>query len=105
VVFVGANVELFSIFTEWLRREIGGQVHVLGYANGDCGYLCPRAAYEEGGYEVETAHVFYGGDRFRAGGLERLAAEAVALVRRELASPEDSPVARGATGSARALEA
>lgn len=93
VTFVGANAELFSIFTEWLRRELGGPVYVLGYANGDCGYLCPRSAYPEGGYEVETAHVFYGGDRFRAGGLERLAVEAVALVRRELASPKNVTVA------------
>ncbi len=97
VVFVGVNTELFSIFTEWLRREIGGRVYVLGYANGNCGYLCPQSAYEEGGYEVETAHVFYGGDRFRAGGLERLATEAVALVRRELAAPKNVTAAHSQT--------
>ena len=97
VVFVSANAELFSIFAEWLRRELGGQVYVLGYANGNCGYLCPQAAYAEGGYEVETAHVFYGGDRFRAGGLERLAVEAVALVRRELAPPKNTAAARPQT--------
>jgi hypothetical protein len=100
---VGANVELFSIFTEWLRRELGPHVYVLGYANGNCGYLCPQAAYEEGGYEVETAHVFYGGHRFRAGGLERLAAEAGALVRRELAYPEDTSTAAGPAGSTQIL--
>lgn len=95
VVFVGANAELFSIFTEWLRRELGASVYVLGYANGDCGYVCPRAAYEEGGYEVEIAHVFYGGHRFRAGGLERLAAEAIALVRRELAPTTEATAPGG----------
>jgi hypothetical protein len=92
-VFVGANAELFSIFTEWLRDELGAHVYVLGYANGNCGYLCPQVAYAEGGYEVERAHVFYGGSRFRAGGLERLATEAAALVRRGLAPAIDASLA------------
>jgi neutral ceramidase len=95
-VFVGANAELFSIFTEWLRHELGAHVYVLGYANGNCGYVCPRAAYAEGGYEAERAHVFYGGHRFRPGGLERLATEATALVRRELAPTRDASPAAGA---------
>ncbi len=33
---------------------------VLGYTNGNIGYVPTRAAYEQGGYEVETAHRFYG---------------------------------------------
>jgi hypothetical protein len=33
---------------------------VLGYANGNIGYVPTRDAYGRGGYEVETAHRFYG---------------------------------------------
>lgn len=35
-------------------------VWVLGYANGNLGYIPSREAYAFGGYEVETAHRFYG---------------------------------------------
>jgi hypothetical protein len=86
VVFVGVNAEVFPDFTAWLRRATGLAVYTLGYANGNFGYLCPNDAYDEGGYEVETAHVFYGGYRIRAGELERLAQEAAALVRTRLGS-------------------
>lgn len=90
VVLIGANAELFSDFSAWLRRETGQRVHTLGYANGDVGYICPQRAYQEGGYEVESAHVFYGGYRFKAGGFERLAEAAVALVRRAGGLEENS---------------
>ncbi len=33
---------------------------VLGYTNGNIGYLPTAAAYAEGGYEVETAYKYYG---------------------------------------------
>ncbi|MGQ9523966.1 MAG: neutral/alkaline non-lysosomal ceramidase N-terminal domain-containing protein [Armatimonadota bacterium] len=33
---------------------------VVGYANGDIGYVPTRSAYPEGGYEVEDAHRYYG---------------------------------------------
>nr|CAA9292933.1 hypothetical protein AVDCRST_MAG63-4530 [uncultured Armatimonadetes bacterium] len=33
---------------------------ILGYTNGNVGYIPNRAAYAHGGYEVETAHRFYG---------------------------------------------
>lgn len=32
---------------------------LLGYTNGNIGYIPARAAYAQGGYEVETAHRFY----------------------------------------------
>lgn len=85
VVLLGINAELFSEFTDRLRRESGRPVHCLGYANGDWGYLCPRPAYALGGYEVELAHLFYGAFRFSPGGLERIADAATALIRREFA--------------------
>lgn len=85
VIFVGAAAELFSEFTDWVRRDTGLRVYTVGYANGDWGYLTTRAAYAEGGYEVETAHIFYGHYRFKAGGLELLAEKTAALLRREFA--------------------
>lgn len=81
VILLGANAEVFSEFTDWLRAGTTQKVYVVGYANGDMGYLPTQAAYAEGGYEVEVAHLFYGGFRPKAGGLELLAREAKALLR------------------------
>ena len=80
VILVGANAELFSEFADMLRRDNGGKIYVIGYANGDFGYLSTRAAYAEGGYEVDVAHLFYGGFRPQVGGLELLATAADELV-------------------------
>lgn len=81
VILVGANAEVFSEFTDMLRKHSDRKIYLIGYANGDVGYLPTRAAYAEGGYEVEVAHMFYGGFRPRPGGLELLAAAAMDLVR------------------------
>lgn len=80
VILVGANAEVFSEFVDWLRAGSQKRVYFIGYANGDMGYLPTRAAYIEGGYEVEAAHFFYGGFRLKAGGLELLASEAIQLL-------------------------
>ena len=80
VILLGANAEVFSEFTDWLREGTDQKIYTVGYANGDMGYLPTQAAYAEGGYEVDVAHLFYGGFRPKAGGLELLAAEAVDLV-------------------------
>ena len=80
VILIGANAEVFSEFTDLLRRHSDKKVYLIGYANGDLGYLPSLAAYDEGGYEVDVAHIFYGGFRARAGGLELLAAAGVDLV-------------------------
>lgn len=80
VILVGANAEVFSEFTDMLRRHSDRRIYLIGYANGDVGYLPTRAAYAEGGYEVEVAHMFYGGFRPKPGGLELLAAAAKDLV-------------------------
>jgi neutral ceramidase len=90
VVLVGANAEVFSEFTDLLRRQSSGRMYLIGYANGDLGYLPTRAAYLEGGYEVDVAHMFYGGFRLKAGGLELLAAMAADLVN-DLAAGPRSP--------------
>ena len=80
VILVGANAEVFSEFTDMLREHSDRKIYLIGYANGDVGYLPTRAAYSEGGYEVEVAHMFYGGFRPKPGGLELLAAAATDLV-------------------------
>ncbi len=80
VILIGANAEVFSEFTDLLRQHSDKKIYLIGYANGDMGYLPTRAAYKEGGYEVDVAHMFYGGFRPKAGGLELLAAEAADLV-------------------------
>lgn len=82
VVLLGANAEVFSEFTDWMRRHTLDRVYLIGYANGDLGYLPTQAAYREGGYEVEVAHMFYGGFRPKAGSLELLAAAGAELVQR-----------------------
>jgi len=81
VILLGANAEVFSEFTDLLRGCSQKRVYLIGYANGDMGYLPTRAAYAEGGYEVEVAHLFYGGFRPREGGLELLAHHAADLLR------------------------
>ena len=80
VILVGANAEVFSEFTDMLRQHSDRKIYLIGYANGDVGYLPTRAAYAEGGYEVEVAHMFYGGFRPKAGSLELLASAAADLV-------------------------
>jgi hypothetical protein len=75
------NAEVFSAFGEALRNETRRVVYAVAYANGVIGYLPAREAYDEGGYEVETAHYFYGDFPVRRGGLELLAGEAADLVR------------------------
>jgi neutral ceramidase len=83
-LFLGLNVEVFSTFTEHMRRAVRGAVYTVGYANGLLGYLPTAAAYDEGGYEVETAHYFYNDFRVRRGGFELLAQHAAALAREML---------------------
>jgi neutral ceramidase len=80
VSFVGVNAEVFSRFTALVRRASDRSVYVVGYANGVLGYLPSELAFAEGGYEVDAAHFFYGGFRFKAGALEQLALEAAELI-------------------------
>lgn len=60
IVLVGAPVELFCESGVRLRRALraAGVAHpfAVGYANGWRGYLPPRHAFAEGGYEVGWAH-------------------------------------------------
>lgn len=82
VRIVAVNGELFSRFTDDLRRAVGdARVFAVGYANAAFGYLPTREAYAEGGYEVDTAHFFYNSFRPQPGALELLHDRAAELVR------------------------
>jgi len=61
VVCLGA--EVFSRMADELREAAGEPLYVAGYANGAFGYLPTPEAYAEGGYEVDSAFIFYGGFR------------------------------------------
>ncbi len=70
--FVCVGAEVFSVMTDELRARAAGPLYIVGYANGDTGYLAPRTAYDEGGYEIDAAFAFYGGFPVRRGEFERL---------------------------------
>lgn len=78
---VAVNAEAFCDFTDEIRAQADAPVYTIGYANGLAGYLPTEAAFAEGGYEVELAHLFYGGFRMRRGNLEHLAEMAAGLLR------------------------
>jgi hypothetical protein len=84
LLFLGVNAEVFSEFTAWLRKRIDKRIYLVGYANGDVGYLSSRSAYAEGGYEVDTAHLFYGGFRFKPGSLEVLLEGAQSIIQAQV---------------------
>lgn len=81
VTIVAINGEIFSRFTDDLRRATGdANLFVVGYANAAFGYIPTREAYAEGGYEVDTAHFFYNSFRPQPGSLEMLGDRAAALI-------------------------
>ncbi len=80
LVCIGA--EVFCMITPRIEKETGAPVWVVGYANGTFGYIPPASAFEEGGYEVDTAFVFYGSRAPAPGALDILRARAVDQIRR-----------------------
>lgn len=52
--------EPFVEYALALKRSYPGRVVPIGYANDAPGYLPTAAAWDEGGYEVDLAYVFYG---------------------------------------------
>jgi neutral ceramidase len=79
---VAVSGEMFSRFTQMLRERMSRNLFVVGYANAAFGYIPTSAAYDEGGYEVETAHFFYNSFRPARGALEMLVDRAVELIER-----------------------
>ena len=86
------SAEIFSRFADDLRGDTARQVYVVGYADGLIGYVAPQEAYEEGGYEVDRAFIFYGGKPLVRGAYERARGAAVSLI----LSPPASPAAPAA---------
>ena len=78
-VFLAVNGEVFSQFTDVVRRGGHRAVYSVGCANGMIGYIPVAAAYDEGAYEVEWAMLFYNRLRPRRGGMELLAEHAQLL--------------------------
>jgi neutral ceramidase len=61
LALVGVPGELFAApGLEIKARSSARRTIVLGYANGNIGYIPTRAAYQLGGYEVASAYRFYG---------------------------------------------
>ena len=55
----------------------------VSYAEDNPGYICPRDAFAEGGYEPAEAHRYYGMPAaFAPGAAETLAETAIGLARR-----------------------
>ena len=81
--FVAISGEVFSRMATDLRATYGSHSYVVGYANGDIGYLPPAEVYAEGGYEVNMAYKFYGSNfMVAAGSFELLRDRALALLRK-----------------------
>jgi hypothetical protein len=77
--------EIFAETALTIRAALGGRpAFVIGYAEGNPGYIPPAREFPFGGYEVEEAHRFYGMPAtFAAGSAEELAAIAIRLLRGE----------------------
>ena len=57
--FAAMGAEVFSRMADDLRERCGRHTYVIGYANGNLGYLPFREAFGEGGYEVDYAYKLY----------------------------------------------
>jgi hypothetical protein len=80
IIMVTCNGEVFSRFATDLRESTGEPLFAVTYASAAFGYIPTRAAYAEGGYEVDTAHFFYNSLRPRIGSLEMLIDRAAELI-------------------------
>lgn len=81
---VGVPGELFVEFGLQIKEQGAlRQTLIAGFANGNIGYIPTRAAYGEGGYEVEDAYRYYGYPTALAPEAgEQVVAHAVELTRR-----------------------
>jgi len=61
LALVGVPGELFSGLGRQIKDALPDtQTFIVGYVNGDVGYIPDRAAYAGGGYEIEEAYRYYG---------------------------------------------
>jgi hypothetical protein len=59
VCIVGMPGEVFAEIGFQIEESIAGPSLVLGYSNGNVGYLCTQASYEGGGYEPAFSWMLY----------------------------------------------
>ncbi|HEY3265471.1 MAG TPA: hypothetical protein VGM37_00985 [Armatimonadota bacterium] len=76
------DAEVFSHIGDELRAATGLPVYPVGYANGDVGYVAPEWAYHEGGYETQSAFVYYGTKPIERGAYEYIRDQAAAAIQR-----------------------
>lgn len=81
LTFTAIGAEVFSRLGEELGEIHGPGNYVVGYANGNIGYLPFRELYPEGGYEVETAYKFYANFMVSPGSYEKVRERALLLLR------------------------
>lgn len=61
LALIGIPGEIFSGLGKQIKAGLPGyQTLIIGYANGDAGYIPDRTAYAGGGYEVNDAFKYYG---------------------------------------------
>lgn len=75
------GAEVFSVMADHLRADCGDPLWVVGYANGLIGYVCPEAAYDEGGYEPASAFAYYNAPPLKMGCFELARERMGALVK------------------------
>jgi len=78
--FVTSPFETLSWMNPELARHTTVECFAMGYTNGCYNYLSHDAAYDEGGYESASAHLWYRNFRMKRGELERLAENSAPLV-------------------------
>ena len=78
-VFVTAPFETLSWMNPELAKHTTLDCFALGYTNGCYNYLPHDAAYDEGGYSPDNAHLWYRNFRCKRGELERLAKNSAPL--------------------------
>ncbi len=56
---IGIPAEVFAQTSIWIKEHVSDKVLVLGYTNGNIGYLPSSDEISQGGYEVSEAHKYY----------------------------------------------
>lgn len=60
LTLAGVAGELFNELGARIKQTASRPLWVVGYANGDIGYIPTRQAYTQGGYEIDAAYKYYG---------------------------------------------
>lgn len=60
ITLAAIPAEVFCEIGLEMKRDADASVMVVGYANGNIGYVPTQEAFSEGGYETHSAHTYYG---------------------------------------------